>query len=105
MKPASVNSRIEHKERAMTAKNYTTTFSVDQTPEEVFAAINNVRGWWSGDLEGDTDTLGAEFTYRYRDVHRSRQQITELVPGRRVVWHVLDAHLSFVNDPGEWKDT
>jgi len=89
----------------MTAKNYTTTFSVDQSPEEVFAAINNVRGWWSGDIDGPTDQLGAEFTYRYQDLHRSTQKITEFVPGKKVIWHVLAAQLNFVKDKAEWNGT
>jgi hypothetical protein len=30
-----------------------------------------------------TVDLGAEVTYRYQDIHRSTQKITELVPGRK----------------------
>jgi uncharacterized protein YndB with AHSA1/START domain len=82
--------------------NYSTSFSVDRTPEEVFAAVTNVRGWWSGDIEGDTDTLGAVFTYRHRDMHRSTQRITEIVPNKKVVWEISNSHLSFVKDTSEW---
>src|SRR5258708_532341 len=89
----------------MKKQNFTTTLTVDQTPQEAFAAINNVRGWWSGEIEGDTDKLGAAFTYRYKDVHRSKQKITEFIPGKKVVWHVLESHLSFVEDKSEWNDT
>jgi hypothetical protein len=86
-------------------EDYTTSFTVDQTPEEVFAAIGNVRGWWSGEIAGRTDQLGAEFTYLYQDLHRSTQRITEWVPGKRVVWHVLEAQINFVKDKAEWNGT
>src|SRR5258708_19674343 len=79
----------------MTNQNFTTTFSVDQAPEEVFKAINNVRGWWSEEIEGTTDKLGAEFTYHYEDVHRCKMKITEFVPGEKVVWLVLDNYFNF----------
>jgi hypothetical protein len=89
----------------MTSQNLEISFSVDQSPEEVFDAVNNVRGWWSGDVEGSTGELGAEFTYRYKDVHRSTQKITEFVRGKRVRWHVSDAMLNFVEDKTEWNGT
>lgn len=87
----------------MKTSDYTTTLVVDQSPEEVFAAINNVRGWWSKEIEGSTDQLNDEWTYRYQDVHRCKIRITELVPGRKVVWQVMDNYFSFTEDKDEWK--
>ncbi len=89
----------------MAVMHFTTTFTVEEAPDEVFAAINNVRGWWSGDIEGRTSELGDEFTYSYQDLHRSTQQITESVPGRRVAWHVSEAYLEFAADTTEWTGT
>ncbi len=80
----------------------TYSFTVDQTPDQAYAAINDVRGWWSENIEGPTDELDGEFVYHNEPVHVSRIKVTELVPGRRVVWRVLENHLSFVDDQREW---
>jgi Activator of Hsp90 ATPase homolog 1-like protein len=92
-------------EQSMKTESYTISYMVDQSPQEVFDAINNVRGWWSGEIDGRTDKLGAEFTYRYQDLHRTSQKITELVPGKKVVWHIVDSHINFVQDKAEWNGT
>jgi uncharacterized protein YndB with AHSA1/START domain len=89
----------------MTAKDFTTTILVDNTPEEVFKAINNVRGWWSEEIEGSTDTLNSEFDYHYEDVHRCKIKIIELVPNKKIVWSVLDNYFKFTKDKSEWKGT
>jgi hypothetical protein len=89
----------------MTKQHLTAAFTVDKSPDEAFAAINNVRGWWSGDIDGATDRLGAEWTYRHRDMHYSKQRIVELEPGKRVAWRVVDSYLSFVEHKDEWNDT
>ena len=89
----------------MNNQKYTTTFTVDQSPQEVFAAINHVRGWWSELIEGDTDKLGAVVYYHHKDIHRCTFQITEFVPGKKVVWHVQDNYFNFTNDDTEWKNT
>jgi hypothetical protein len=89
----------------MQKAGYTTTFLVEETPTAVFDAINNVPGWWSGQVDGDTDRLGAEFTYEVPGAHRSKQQITTFTPGKQIVWRVVDAHLSFVSNKGDWTGT
>ena len=89
----------------MKDKSFTTSITVKQTPEEVFNAVNNVRGWWSEEIEGPTDKAGAEFKYHYEDLHRSTHIITEFVEGKKVVWHVPDARINFVKDKAEWNGT
>ena len=89
----------------MTTKDFTTTILVDNTPEEVFNAINNVRGWWSEEIDGSTDKLNSEFDYHYEDVHRCKIRIVELVPNTKVVWSVLDNYFKFTKDKSEWKGT
>jgi hypothetical protein len=96
---------LKIKNSKMATKDFTTTILVDNTSEEVFTAINNVRGWWSEEIEGSTDTLNSEFDYHYEDVHRCKIKIIELVPNKKVVWSVLDNYFKFTKDKSEWKGT
>ena len=89
----------------MSATGFTTTFGVEQTPEKVFDAVINVRGWWSEEVEGRTDKVNEEFVYHYRDVHMSKMRIVEFIPYKKVVWLVLDNYFNFTNDETEWKGT
>lgn len=86
-------------------ENLTLTYTVPQTPQEVFEAIRDVRSWWSLGIRGPTADVGDEFDYRHEDLHTSRQRVIESVPGRTIVWRVLDANLSFAEKPNEWKGT
>jgi uncharacterized protein YndB with AHSA1/START domain len=94
----------------MDPRSFALSVTYDASPDEVFAAINDVRGWWSEEVNGDTDRVGAEFTFRGHDdeetvEHLSRIRVTELVPARRVVWQVTENSMSFITDQSEWVGT
>ena len=89
----------------MNDQNYTTSFTVDKTPQEVFDAIKNVRAWWSEEIDGDTDKLGAVYYYHFKDIHRCTIKVTELVSNKKVAWRVLHNDFNFIKDKTEWNDT
>lgn len=89
----------------MTTNSFSTEISIQATPERVFDGITDVRGWWSPDIEGSTTAIGDEFIFRDRDNLFARFRITEVEPGQRMVWQVLESELTFVADRDEWTGT
>jgi len=89
----------------MNNQDFSSAILVDKTPAEAFDAINNVRGWWSENVEGFTDQLNSVYYYYYKDIHHCTIKIVELVPGKRVAWEVLDNYFNFIADNTEWVGT
>lgn len=85
--------------------DFTTSFTTKKSAREVFDAINNVRGWWSTSLEGDSQKLNDVFKYEYKTMHDSTQKLIEVVPDKKVMWKVSDSTLTFVNKKDEWDGT
>ena len=89
----------------MKKQDFTTTLVVEQTPGQVFTAVNNPQAWWSGEIEGNTNKLNDEFIYRYKDLHSSKQRIVEMIPDQKVEWLVTESTINYAEDKKEWTGT
>lgn len=88
----------------MHTANYTTSFWVTQTPQHTFDAINSVPQWWTEDFKGDTQKLNGEFTVTFGETYIT-SKVTELVPGKKIVWLVTDCNKHWLKNKKEWVGT
>lgn len=94
----------------MKNNNFTLTLTTEKNPKDVFKAITNVRGWWSGyydeEFAGPTEKLGDEFTFHAGPgLHYTKQKLVEVIPNKKLVWLVTESELTFVNEKHEWTGT
>ena len=90
----------------MTNMNYTATIEVEKSPQVVFDCLKEVPKWWSRDFKGNSTKLNDEFVISHPGRHYSKQKLTDVIPGKRIVWFVTDSELSWIeNDKQEWTNT
>ena len=85
-------------------KNYNCTFSVDNTPHEVFDAICCLQDWWTKNVTGQALQKEDIFTVQFGETQVSFS-IAEIVPDQKIVWQVTDSFLHWLNDKKEWNNT
>ena len=54
-------SQLTFEEEIMANKSFETSFTVEQSQEQVFAAITDPRAWWGEGITGETAKLDGEF--------------------------------------------
>lgn len=91
--------------KVMETNSYSTSIVVNKSADVSLKAIKDFRGWWSEGIEGVTDQVGGVFFYHHKDIHLCKVKLMEEVPGKRLVYQVLDNQFSFIKDKTEWVDT
>lgn len=89
----------------MENRSYSSTISVNKAAHDVFKAIQNFRGWWSQEVEGNTDKIGQTFFYHYKDVHLCKIKLVEMQEDKRLVYQIVDNEFNFTKDKTEWINT
>jgi len=73
---------------------------VKAAPEAVYEALTarqGLAGWWTNDTQGDGDVVEGVVKFRF-DAGGFDMVVLDLVPGKRVLWQVVDG-------PEEWIGT
>jgi hypothetical protein len=83
--------------------DYHATIMVNVPPLQATEAINQVKLWWTENTEGSTNKLNDLFKVTFGETF-SRFKITEMIPGEKINWLVLDCNLHWMNNKKEWKD-
>jgi len=100
-KQNKLNSKYESMENA----SFTTTITVNQSPGQAYKAIKDFRGWWSEEIEGNTDKLNETFFYHYKDIHLCKIKLIEAIPDNKLVYQVVENEFNFIADKTEWVNT
>jgi uncharacterized protein YndB with AHSA1/START domain len=88
----------------MANKNFQRTITVNASPEEVMKKISQVNGWWAKNVKGKAEKSGDKFTVDFGKTFVDFQ-ISEFIPGKKIVWEVTDCNLHWINNKKEWNNT
>jgi len=87
-------------------ESFTATIEVARSPQHVFNCIKEVPKWWSKDFEGSSSRLNDEFVIHHPERHYSKQKLTEVIPGKKLVWLVTESKMNWLKkDQAEWTNT
>jgi hypothetical protein len=88
----------------MEKQNYHSCIMVNADAKKVFENISRVSSWWATDFEGHAKNPGDMFTVHFGETFVTFK-IAQAIPGRKIVWEVVDCNLHWLSDKKEWKNT
>lgn len=89
----------------MNNNSFNSSITTPTGADDAIAKISKVPEWWGVTFSGRSEQQGDEFTVKMTGDSFFNFTVSELVPGKRVVWLVTDCHMPWYSDKTEWKDT
>jgi hypothetical protein len=89
----------------MEKNDFNTSISADITAEEAIRKINKVPEWWGINFSGSAEKQNDKFVVKMGGDSFFNFNVTELIPGKRVVWLITDCNMPWYTNKKEWADT
>ncbi|HUN65780.1 MAG TPA: SRPBCC domain-containing protein [Bacteroidota bacterium] len=85
--------------------DFTFSISVNLTARDTVKKICSVSDWWGVTCTGSADKQNDTFIVTMTGDSFFNFTVTELIPGRRIVWLVTDCNMPWYSDKKEWAGT
>jgi hypothetical protein len=89
----------------MEKQNFTSSISAKIGAGEAIKKISNVPGWWGITFSGNSEKQADQFIVKMGGDSFFNFTVTELIPGKKVVWLVTDCNMPWYTDKKEWTNT
>lgn len=86
-------------------QDYQATISIPLSGEETINRIGNITDWWGVTMEGNPSRQGNQFIIRMTGESFFNMTVSELIPGKKIIWEITDCFMPWYNDKTEWKGT
>lgn len=85
--------------------DFNSSISAKISADEAIKKISNVPAWWGITFTGNSEKQNDKFTVKMGGDSFFNFTVTELIPGKRVVWLVTDCNMPWYSDKRVWANT
>lgn len=89
----------------MEKNDFNCSIAVPISADEAIKKISNVPAWWGITFTGNAEKQNDRFVVKMSGDSFFNFTVTELVPGKRMVWLVTDCNMPWYTDKTEWTNT
>jgi Activator of Hsp90 ATPase homolog 1-like protein len=91
--------------KKMAKNDFNSSISANISAGEAVKKISHLPDWWGVQFTGSSEKQNDQFTIKMGGDSFFNFTVTELIPGKRVVWLVTDCNMPWYSDKKEWANT
>jgi hypothetical protein len=89
----------------MDDNDFSISISAKISASEAIKKLSNVTEWWGVTFTGSSEKQADKFVVKMSGASFFNFTVTELIPGKRVVWLVTDCNMPWYSNKKEWDNT